>query len=391
MVALLIFFGNGQHAGQLDAIKVAGTVVLGTGGAAALWLTARRQRISEIALNQKAHDQHHSEQLFAFQQQQAVDTRAHLERVALATEEDARERRITDLYTKAADQLGSDKAPVRLAGLYALERLAQDNPNQRQMIVNVLCAYLRLPYSPPNEKKQQPHRRSRARTGISPSTPLPPRHHPEEELLVRRTAQQILTTHLYTSDKSTEWPRLSSPTEPAFWPGITLNLAGATLVDFELQGEVASANFRGARFTGVANFAHVRFNQHAMFTDASFADGPAHFYGAWFGLRTSFINVDFGADEAVFKEATFCGITFFRGAKFRGGVTLKDGRALANFNKNWGDTREWPPGWRERPLGPDEQMPQTRWTRWSQKRIQPPAEDGTWAAVVLSDETTPVL
>jgi hypothetical protein len=41
---------------------------------------------------------------------------------------DAGERRITDLYTKAADQLGSDIAPVRLAGLYALERLAQDAP-----------------------------------------------------------------------------------------------------------------------------------------------------------------------------------------------------------------------------------------------------------------------
>ncbi|MFK0244600.1 hypothetical protein ACIQUM_07865 [Amycolatopsis azurea] len=128
-----------------------------------------------------------------------------------------------------------------------------------------------------------------------------------------------------------------------------------------------------------------------MFTDASFADGSAHFYGAWFGLRTSFIDVDFGADEAVFKGATFCGITFFRGAKFCGGVTFKDGRALADFNKNWGDTREWPTGWRERPLGPDEQMPQNRWGRWSQKRVQPPAEDGTWAVVVPCDETTPVL
>lgn len=52
-----------------------------------------------------------------------------------ATEQDAAERRITEVYTKAADQLGSDKAPVRLARLYALERLAQDNPDQRQTIV----------------------------------------------------------------------------------------------------------------------------------------------------------------------------------------------------------------------------------------------------------------
>src|SRR5215831_7188786 len=32
------------------------------------------------------------------------------------------------LYAKALEQLGSDQAPVRFSGLYALERLAQDNP-----------------------------------------------------------------------------------------------------------------------------------------------------------------------------------------------------------------------------------------------------------------------
>ena len=61
---------------------------------------------------------------------------------------------VTELYTKAVEQLGSDKAPVRLGGLYALERLAQDNPAQHQTIVNVICAYLRMPFSatPPASK-----------------------------------------------------------------------------------------------------------------------------------------------------------------------------------------------------------------------------------------------
>ena len=65
----------------------------------------------------------------------------------MLTDRDATERRITELYTKAVEQLGSDKAPVRLGGLYALERLAQDNPAHRQTIVNVICAYLRMPFS----------------------------------------------------------------------------------------------------------------------------------------------------------------------------------------------------------------------------------------------------
>ena len=62
---------------------------------------------------------------------------------------DATERRITELYANAVAQLVSDEAPVRSGGLYALERLAQDCPERRQVIVNVICAYLRMPFSRP--------------------------------------------------------------------------------------------------------------------------------------------------------------------------------------------------------------------------------------------------
>ena len=107
-----LYGGQGAQV-QLDVIRTAGTLVIGTGGAVALLLTARRQRYTELAL--------------------------------VHTDRDAIERRITELYTKAADQLGSEKAPVRLAGLHALERLAQNTPDQRQTIVDVICAYLRMP------------------------------------------------------------------------------------------------------------------------------------------------------------------------------------------------------------------------------------------------------
>ncbi|HZZ49919.1 MAG TPA: hypothetical protein VFE65_23760 [Pseudonocardia sp.] len=81
----------------------------------------------------------------------AVRRQWHQELSAQHTVLDATERRVTELYTKSADQLGSNKAPVRLAGLYALERLAQVTPDQRQTVVNVLCAYLRMPYESPEE------------------------------------------------------------------------------------------------------------------------------------------------------------------------------------------------------------------------------------------------
>ncbi len=51
-------------------------------------------------------------------------------------------------YTTAADQLGHEKAAVRLAGVYAMARLADDWIEQRQVCIDVLCAYLRMPYEP---------------------------------------------------------------------------------------------------------------------------------------------------------------------------------------------------------------------------------------------------
>ena len=56
---------------------------------------------------------------------------------------------VNELYTRAVEQLGHDEAPVRLGALYSLMHLAQANPDRRQTVVDVLCAYLRMPYAPP--------------------------------------------------------------------------------------------------------------------------------------------------------------------------------------------------------------------------------------------------
>jgi type II secretory pathway pseudopilin PulG len=47
-------------------------------------------------------------------------------------------------YQDAATQLGNESAAVRLAGVYAMATLADDWREQRQMCVDVLCAFLRL-------------------------------------------------------------------------------------------------------------------------------------------------------------------------------------------------------------------------------------------------------
>jgi len=50
---------------------------------------------------------------------------------------------VTDRYSKAIDQLGSDKVDVRIGGIYALERIATDSARDREVIIEVLAAFIR--------------------------------------------------------------------------------------------------------------------------------------------------------------------------------------------------------------------------------------------------------
>ena len=59
-----------------------------------------------------------------------------------------RTRTLNERFATAAEQLGSDKPAVRLAGVYAMAGLADDWEENRQTCVDVLCAYLRMPYEP---------------------------------------------------------------------------------------------------------------------------------------------------------------------------------------------------------------------------------------------------
>src|SRR4051794_8783487 len=76
--------GADRTTARLDAIKTGLSIGAGTGGAVALLLAMRWQWLSE-------RDQLHREQV-------ADTTQSHAERVASASEHDAAERRVTDLY-----------------------------------------------------------------------------------------------------------------------------------------------------------------------------------------------------------------------------------------------------------------------------------------------------
>jgi hypothetical protein len=68
------------------------------------------------------------------QQPGVPDHRSHLEV--------AEQGHITERYTKAIEQLGSDKLDVRLGGIYALEQIAVDSRRDHPTVVEVLSAFV---------------------------------------------------------------------------------------------------------------------------------------------------------------------------------------------------------------------------------------------------------
>jgi hypothetical protein len=292
----------GVAAAKLDAIRTSLSVGIGAGGALALWLAVRRQRSTELQLSENARI--------------AAENKAHQERVVHATEEDLRERRITDLYTKAVEQLGSSKAPVRLGGLYALERLAQNHSSHRQTIVNIFCAYLRMPYTPPSGFSSIVYPRQET-PGSQADKDLPL----EEELHVRITAQRILINHLQPNSG-----------DQFFWPNIDLDLTAATLIDFRLeQCQVDRADFQRSKFISTARFDQTTFRGEVWFFHCEF--DLANFYETIFLDRAIFTGCHFEhpnfaharfADEAFFGAARFHGLANFSSTIFEGETSFED-------------------------------------------------------------------
>src|SRR5271165_1834815 len=74
-------------------------------------------------------------------------------RVAQQNLEVSREGQITDRFSKAIEQLGSEKLQVRLGGIYALEGIANESKELHWPIMEVLCTYVRV--NAPNKSQEE--------------------------------------------------------------------------------------------------------------------------------------------------------------------------------------------------------------------------------------------
>ncbi|MFN8593750.1 MAG: pentapeptide repeat-containing protein [Thermomicrobiales bacterium] len=92
------------------------------------------------------------------------------------------EGQITDRFTTAVDQLGSDALTVRLGGIYALERIARDSPRDYGPVMEVLTAFAR---------EQSPLPAGAAATPVALSMNVPEEVRAVFKVIGRRTDDQI--------------------------------------------------------------------------------------------------------------------------------------------------------------------------------------------------------
>jgi hypothetical protein len=133
----------------------------------------------------------------------------------------AREGQITERFTRAVEQLGDKKLDIRLGGIYALERIAQDSKTHYEPVMEVLTAFLR-------ENTRWRREKAAEKAEETPQEPEQPREPP------RPTADfQAVATVLGRRNRSQE--RAS----------YRLNLRDVDLRGGDLQeAHLASANLR---------------------------------------------------------------------------------------------------------------------------------------------------
>lgn len=249
---------------SFEVLRTAATVGLDVGGLVTLGALLHRQRLA-----QQSHtlaQAEHARQL-ASQAHQIADAERRFEqaeRNAAATQADAIQKRAQELFLKAVEHLGHAQAAVRVGALHALDDLGQKHELRRRAVMDVWCAYFRMP--PPAITAPKVFTVGAEPMMVTEPGPV----WPAEELQVRATAQRLIADHL--RDKRSHDDHIAGVPAPATcWGPMDIDLTGA---------HPHNLDFRGCHVV-TAVFERVEFAEDAVFVGAEFT-GDTGFFGAEF-------------------------------------------------------------------------------------------------------------
>ena len=350
---------GGVNSGGAAALRQA--ILLATGGLIGLIALGETRRKNdndrEAAENLRIHQQDTLDQQkdqFEKQlekQQEQFDANAFKDRKA-----ERRER-----YTKAVEQLGDEKAPVRMGGVYTLVGLVdewleeesirkyEDRLKEGQVIINNLCAYIRSPFTlashydelmqdtPGAEGVYQ----DKVQEFYADKATL------DSEADVRLSIIKEIHDRIQGPDKNT----------PGAWSDFEYDFSGSTFfypIDLTNSYYAKPINFSGSTYKGRAYFTGSTYKGWANFNDSTYQSGANFSHsiyqsGADFshsiyqsGANFSHSTYQSGANfshstyqsGANFSDSTYQSRADFSHSTYQSGANFNDStyQSRANFN-----------------------------------------------------------
>ena len=203
------------------------------------------------------------------------------------TNELTEQGQVTDRYTKAIEQLGSDKLDVRIGGIYALERVARDSARDHPTAIEVLSAFIRehsreqWPLADDESEVGAPERKTRpdVQAAVTVIGRLNPRH---DRQPVNLKAADLIRADLKRADL-TDVKLTGANLSYADLMQADLTHADLTHADLSFadltDARLSYAHLTGATLAG-ANLTRAQFNR-ADLKRADLSDATVN--GAYFG------------------------------------------------------------------------------------------------------------
>ena len=333
---------RGLNSGGAAALRQA--ILLATGGLIGLIALGETRRKNdndrEAAENLRDHQQNmlnQQKKQFRKQikkQQQQFEANAFKERKA-----ERRER-----YTKAVEQLGDEKAPIRMGGVYTLVGLVDEwleekslSDDERfkegQVIINNLCAYIRSPFTLTSHYNE-----------LSNPTPTPEGiYKDKKEKFYADKATLDSESDVRLSIIKEIHDRIQGPDKntPGAWSDFEYDFSGSTFfypIDLTNSYYAKPINFSGSTYQGWADFSCSTYKDVADFSRSTYqalADfsgsayqalayfsgstyqGGAYFTGSTYQGGAYFSGSTY-QDEAYFSDTTYQGGAYFSGSTYQG-------------------------------------------------------------------------
>ena len=226
-------------------------------------------------------------------------------------------------YTKAVEQLGDEKAPVRMGGVYTLVGLVdewleeesirkyEDRLKEGQVIINNLCAYIRSPFTLATRYDE-----------LSKDSPI-------SDGVYKDNQQEFYTDKAeFKAEADVRLgiikeihDRLKGPggKDPGAWSDFEYDFSGSIFfypVDLTTSYYKEPVTFRGSTYQGRAYFGGSTYRERANFRNSTY-QGQADFSGSTYQDWTSFRNSTY-QKGVLFGGSTYQGRADFGGSTYQG-------------------------------------------------------------------------